>query len=286
MTIRSLLVPITGQAADKPVLETARLLGETFGAHVAVACLRPDPTVILQYTDGWTSPSLLNSAVAAAEQQSLSMAQKSKALFEQWRSEHGVPVVPTPFADTRISASWSEHVGTAGDLLSDIARFADIVAMRTLGDKGPVDGDLMLEAVLFDAGRPVLLVPRKYVNPLEGAVLVAWDGGREALRAVIAAMPLMGRAKSVQILTVGGNEGTKAEQLAAYLGWHGIAATVGDVSRGSKTIGEVVMREGQRTGASLLVMGGYHHGRTREILFGGTTRQVIAATKIPVLLAH
>lgn len=286
MTIRSILVPINAHPADKSVLEAAYTLGKAFAAHISVACIRPDPTEVLRYANDWSSPMVLDSAVAAAEQHSHSVAHRSQAMFERWRGSHQLPLGVMPDAESHVSTAWSDHVGASGFVLSDIARFSDLVMMRTLGDKGPIDGDLMLEAVLFDAGRPLLLTPRQPVDILAGTALIAWDGGREALRAVVAAVPIMARMRAVRILTVESDVGVNAEALAAYLAWHGVAAEVSDVVRGTKSIGDIVMREAQRARASLLIMGGYHHGRTRELLFGGTTRRIISATKVPVLLAH
>ncbi|HTJ65194.1 MAG TPA: universal stress protein [Alphaproteobacteria bacterium] len=286
MTIRSVLVPISGHPADKVVLENAFALATKFNAHIAVACMRPDPTEVFRYVDSWSAPSVLEGAVAAAEAHAQKVSQTSKAMFDRWREKHDLPIVARSSPATATSTSWAEYIGLAGDTLADIARFSDLVIMQTLDDKGPIEGDAMLEAVLFDAGRPVLLVPRKAVDLFGGNALIAWDGGHEALSAIVAAIPLIRRAKAVEILTVEPHTDTKAESLAVYLGSHGVTATVQDCVRGSKSIGEVVLREGKRSGASLLVMGGYHHGRTRELLFGGTTRRIIATTTTPVLLAR
>jgi nucleotide-binding universal stress UspA family protein len=286
MSIRCILVPINGHPADKAVLETAYALGTTFDAHIAVVHLRPDPKDILRYAGDWPAPSMLASAVGLAEKHSLTISKMSKAMFDEWREAHDLPISEGPSSATGISVSWAVYVGPSADTLADIARFHDLVAMRTLGDTGPIDGDLMLETILFDVGRPVLLVPHEAIDIFAGSTLVAWDGEQEALRAVVEAMPLMRRSKDVQILTVDTTEVAKGEYLAGYLAWHGIAATISNVVRKSQSVGEVVLAQGKRLNASLLVMGGYHHGRTRELLFGGTTRRIIATAGTPVLLAH
>jgi nucleotide-binding universal stress UspA family protein len=286
MSIRCILVPITGHPADKAVLETAYALGTTFGAHIAVACLRPDPKDVLRYAAYWTVPSALDSAVALAEEHSLTVGRTSKAVFDRWREEHDLSIAEGPSSTTGISVSWADYLGSPAETLADIARFCDLVAMRTLGDTGPIDGDLMLGSVLFDVGRPVLLVPNEAIDLFAGSTLIAWDGEHEALRAVVEAMPLMSRSKGVQILTVDAAKDVKAESLASYLGWHGIAATVRGAPRESQSVGEVVLAQAKSLNATLLVMGGYHHGRTRELLFGGTTRRIIATTATPVLIAR
>jgi nucleotide-binding universal stress UspA family protein len=38
--------------------------------------------------------------------------------------------------------------------------------------------------------------------------------------------------------------------------------------------------------ASYIVMGAYGHSRLRETVLGGVTRELIASTNVPLLLAH
>jgi nucleotide-binding universal stress UspA family protein len=158
--------------------------------------------------------------------------------------------------------------------------------MRGLGPNGPVDGDAMLEAVLFDAGRPVLLSPSVAPPSLFEGALIAWAGGREEVRAIAAALPLLGRMKQVAIRTIGAHEDAHSEELIAYLGHHGVTATAAHMDQAGRSVSETLLGEAKTLGASLLVMGGYHHSRTREAVFGGTTRQIISHVELPVLLAH
>ncbi|MDB5394823.1 MAG: putative universal stress protein UspA and related nucleotide-binding protein [Rhodospirillales bacterium] len=286
MSLRSLLVPVTGQTGDEMVLHAAFSLARNSDAHISVLCIRPDPTDVVQYAVEWSFPIMMDEAVAAAELHSAKVGRKASAMFERWRSSHELPISAAPSIGDGVSVSWQEHVGAPGPVLRDLSRFTDIVVTRSLAGYGSIEGDEILEATLFDSGRPVLIVPSKPVDNFSGTALIAWDGGREALRAVTAALPLLARMGTVRILTIDGDAGTKAKELALYLAWHGVHADVHDAVRGSATIGESVLSEASKIEAGLVVMGGYHHSRTREMLFGGATRDVIFACKIPVLLAH
>jgi len=119
----------------------------------------------------------------------------------------------------------------------------------------------------------------------EGA-LIAWAGGREEVRAIAAALPLLARMKQVAVRTIGAHDDAHTDELIAYLGYHGIAATAAQMQPNGKPVSETLLTEAKALGASLLVMGGYHHSRTREAVFGGTTRQIISHVELPVLLAH
>jgi hypothetical protein len=57
---------------------------------------------------------------------------------------------------------------------------------------------------VIGSGRPVLVIP--YAGTVDGIgrrALIAWDGTREAVRAVHGALPLLDRAEAVMLVYVG-----------------------------------------------------------------------------------
>ena len=286
MGLRALLLPVTGHHADDVALRIAFEIAQAFESHLSALCLRPDPVDIARYVADWTAPVMTGELVAAVESEAAAAAADAGAAFDEWRQRHGLPPGKERTGVNGVSVSWHERTGMPGVILRDAARFADLVVMRGLGPNGPVDGDAMLEAVLFDAGRPVLLSPVTPPPSLFEGALIAWAGGREEVRAIAAALPLLGRMKQVAIRTIGAHEDAHSEEMIAYLGYHGIAATAAQMQPAGKSVSEALLAEAKATGASLLVMGGYHHSRTREAVFGGTTRQIITHVELPVLLAH
>jgi nucleotide-binding universal stress UspA family protein len=281
------LLPVTGHHADDVALRIAFEIAQAFDSHLSALCLRPDPVDIARYVADWTAPVMTGELVAAVEHEAAAAAADAGAAFDAWRTRHGLPPDRERVGLNGVSVSWHERTGMPGPILRDAARFADLVVMRGLGPNGPVDGDAMLEAVLFDAGRPVLLSPTAAPASLFEGALIAWAGGREEVRAIAAALPLLSRMKQVAIRTIGAaHEDAHTEDLIAYLRHHGVAATAAQMQPGGKTVSETLLSEAKATQASLLVMGGYHHSRTREAVFGGTTRQIISHVELPVLLAH
>ena len=286
MGLRALLLPVTGHHADDVALRIAFEIAQTFDSHLSALCLRPDPIDIARYVADWTAPVMTGELVAAVESEAAAAARDAGAAFAEWRERHGLPPDTERAGVNGVSVSWHERTGMPGVILRDAARFADLVVMRGLGPNGPVDGDAMLEAVLFDAGRPILLSPAVAPPSLFEGALVAWAGGREEVRAITASLPLLGRMKQVALRTIGGHDDAHTEEMIAYLGYHGITATAARMDPGSRSVSETLLGEAKTMGASLLVMGGYHHSRTREAVFGGTTRQIISHVELPVLLAH
>jgi nucleotide-binding universal stress UspA family protein len=286
MSLRALLLPVTGHHADDVALRVALEIARAFHSHLQALCLRPDPVDIARYVADWTAPTITGELVAAVENEADAAAQDAGKSFEAWRARHGLPAGRAAGGGNGVSVSWDERTGAPGSILRDAARFADLVVMRGLGPSGPVDGDAMLEAVLFDAGRPVLLAPQSAPASLFDGALIAWAGGREEVRAVTAALPLLSRMQRVEVRTIGGDDDSKTDELIAYLAWHDIAAKAARMQPGERPIAETLLAEARAMGAGLLVMGGYHHSRTREVVFGGTTRQIISHVELPVLIAH
>jgi nucleotide-binding universal stress UspA family protein len=284
MTLRSLLVPVSGHAADEITLETALELARAFEAHLSAICIRPDPTDVVRYVAEWSYPILIEDAVATAQTHAADMAGKAAALFDGWRKRHRLPAPGT--AAGGVSLEWEERVGESGAVLRDLARFADLTVMRGLGEKGPVEGDGMLEAVLFDAGRPVLLAPAKGRKTIFGTALIAWDGGPEALHAVTASLPILARSRHVKVLSVNGDPHVKAADLIIYLHRHQVHADLVEITAAGGAVGAAVLTEARRLDADLLVMGAYRHSRMREVMFGGTTRHIVTNVELPVLMAH
>ena len=52
------------------------------------------------------------------------------------------------------------------------------------------------------------------------------------------------------------------------------------------TVGATLLAYVGRSQIDLLVMGAYGHSRLREMILGGATRHVLAATTVPILMAH
>ena len=95
---------------------------------------------------------------------------------------------------------FSAAAGTTGQALSRVARCFDAVVLPQ-PDPNAARGGEIVEACLFGSGRPLLIVPFIPVRAEIRTVLVAWDGGLPAARAVADALPILARARRVEILT-------------------------------------------------------------------------------------
>jgi nucleotide-binding universal stress UspA family protein len=178
-----------------------------------------------------------------------------------------------------------------GDISGDVSRLARYYDATVLQQPSPQEPDTsrIIEAVLFGSGRPVVIVPYIEAAPRLGTVLIAWDEGRPAARAVRDALPLLTLAERVVIVTVNGTTRSKhplQDGLARHLARHGIAVEQKSISKGGIDVADALLSYAADDSADLMVMGGYGHSRLREIVLGGTTRTILQSMTVPVLMAH
>ncbi len=186
------------------------------------------------------------------------------------------------------------QIGMVGDLVTSHARFADLVVLARDSDPATAaNADTVLEAALFGARTPVLLVPvgsDAVVLPPRRIVL-AWDQSPEALTATRAALPFLQSAEQVVITIVdpgayGAERSDPGGLLCQMLVRHGVRAEVSVLAKTLPRVSDVLARQVQDTNADMLVMGAYGHSRLREAILGGATRDTLHAAVVPVFMAH
>ena len=77
-----------------------------------------------------------------------------------------------------------------------------------------------------------------------------------------------------------------SERLRYTLSWHNPHTTVQRLKQDGQLPVETLLTAAAAAQADMLVMGGYGHGRMREIIFGGFTRHVLLGAGLPILMAH
>ncbi len=198
-----------------------------------------------------------------------------------------VMLADTPVAGAP-SATFRVETGEEALLLAAYGRTADLTVLGRARDGEAVTMDV-LEAVLLDSGRPLLIAPAQPVEHIGRHIAIAWKDTPEAARAVASATPLLHAADSVTVIAVQEDAHSKpesCERLRHALLWHNPATTLRVIPPGGEEPGEVLLATVAESSADLLVMGGYSHSRVREVVFGGFTRRVLRSAGLPVLMAH
>jgi nucleotide-binding universal stress UspA family protein len=174
------------------------------------------------------------------------------------------------------------------------ARHADLTIMLRPGGTRVADYRRdVFEAVLFTSGRPVLLVPPKWRGGALGRkIAVAWNGKREAARALADAAPLLDVADEIVVITVdakpdaNGVGPAPGADICAHLARRGLKVELRNLDGLGRPDAETLIAGAQACDADLLVMGGYGRARVREMVFGGVTRAIVDAAPLPVFMSH
>lgn len=179
--------------------------------------------------------------------------------------------------------------GLAADWVGVEARNRSLTIM--LRPAGAADENVrraIFESVLFESGKPVLLIPPKWRNASLGKrILIAWDGSRTAARAVSDAERFLAQAEQVSLFTVEcGTNDASGQSAAKHLRRMGLQCQQ-RCERGYRgDIDAIILREAEAVGADLIVMGGYGHARFQEMLFGGVTRSLVRTSPVPLFLSR
>lgn len=194
-------------------------------------------------------------------------------------------------ADAGVNAEWRSLESFSGDSAhSSIAsaRSCDLVVAMQGGPDGAAPD---VDALLYEAGRPVL------VTPLDGPalasfrrVIVAWNGSRECSRATFDALPFLLEAEGVEILVIDPPDSPTADEagadIAMALERHGATVTVHAENSGGLATEDIIRKRIADTGADLLVLGAYSHSWLKQLLFGGVTRSVLHSMPVTAFLSR
>lgn len=194
---------------------------------------------------------------------------------------------------TGILGSWKIGEGAASELLAWASRFHDLVVVeQTNPAKDEIDFDVAERCVL-SSGRPTLVVPFRGEIPSESRrILIAWNGSREAARAVQGALPFIAKAERVDVLLGRGKEAfgsiTKYPDvtIAEHLQHHAPLVEVRRTDASDAEAGAAILEAARKAGSDLLVMGAYGRSWFSEWVLGGATRHVLREMWLPVLMAH
>jgi nucleotide-binding universal stress UspA family protein len=150
----------------------------------------------------------------------------------------------------------------------------------------------VLDRALLETGAPMLILPPDWAeSPLGDNIVIAWNGGREALRAVHDAMPLLERAKKVTVFAFSSRPSAlrkSAQMLVDHLAAHGVKAEhISDwTNTGDLTAIEALFASLDTQDADLIVAGAFGHSRLYEGLFGGVSIDLMQQQSLPVLMSH
>lgn len=276
MPIKDVFLPLVGQPRGPALaaIETCVAVAADLGARITAVALEEDafvrPKVMLP------DAAEANGSLGAGDSQHLLDA------FTRATSRTGIR------AQSRSAKVPADQIAS---VLAEHGRFSDL----TLLPVTPHDSrtEHIIETLLFESGRPVLLCPEQRVDELRPEfenVMIAWDHSARAARAVGDALPILQAAALVRVVTVADDKSDAIVQsgtaLVDHLREHGVYASFETAKGNGSSIGKVLGSWANSHAIDAIVMGAYHHSRLNEIVWGGVTKTVIGEPPCWVMLSY
>lgn len=280
--MKTILIPVEDHDAMPAVLEGARQVARTFDSYMEGFAVRPSAA---SYASIEPVSSLAISAVYDPE-----AANHARDLFVGFMKANDVPAGPGEPAN--YSYGWPRADSAEDSLIGSLGRVFDLIVLGRPGPAAENPRTAPLEAALFEAGRPVLIMPTTVPKTIGRNVLVSWNRSTEQAHTNAYALPMLKLADKVTVLTVegGATAGPSGEEAARHLRQNGVKATALTIKRGDRVsgeaVGEITLEHADKLGCDLLVKCAYTQSRLRQMIFGGATRHVLTRANLPVMMAH
>lgn len=261
-------------AAAAGVIASAVSMARLFAAHI-------DAVAAVEHPDdrhGSLDPSGSGLEAVAAFEDAAGAAARNLLRFEDAAQEASLSFGKRLIADTTDTV---ERMLARASRLYDFSIIAqpDVATVR----------NAQPQAMLFDSGRPVILIPRGHRAGITlDHIGICWDGGRYAARALHDAMPLLELAGCIDIIAInqpGACLDSSAEALAARLGRRRLNVHVRQPKSNQLTIYRAIMAVAAEAESKLLVMGGYGHSKAGRFVLGGVTRDALEEMSLPTFMS-
>jgi len=289
MSYKVILSPVHGGEACKRALTSAYEIAKSSSGHIQALHVKTDSKEAVPLLGEGMSGSMIEEMIDLADRDAKERADAAKAMVDEFASANNIPITDNPAAAGGPSLSWLQEEGREDERLANRGRVVDLIVMGQPSDKTSHPSLLTLHAAIFETGRPVLMLPENAPGTVGKNVVIAWNGASEAANAVAGSMPLITVADKVTIVTVDTEKSIGrigGEELAHYLGCHGVAAECRSIDAQKNPVDQVISNFCSEIGSDLLVMGAFTHSRLIQIILGGVTRHIINNANVPVLLIH
>ena len=283
--MKRILAVLWGDDDGDVVLGSAFGVARLFGSRVVGIYVRPPAGEFIPSGD--FGMALSQDYLDRLHRESSAKAARLRAAFQEAASRLDIKPGDVGGSDG-VSAEWIEAEGSAAMFIGSYGRVFDLIVLRKPDPKISAETEILLEAALFESGRPILVVPNAKAVPHGGTTVVAWNGSTETASVLALGLPLLTKAGKVVIVTIEGGmtPGPTGAEVAQYLACHGITAGVRHVQLEGQTTGETFLRETTKLEGDLLFKGAYTQSRLRQLVFGGATRHILSNAQIPVLFAR
>lgn len=198
---------------------------------------------------------------------------------------------------SRLAVASSAHHVVQGDAATEISQHglcSDLIILGKEGSSNPDTRIDFLQYVIHNCGGPVVVVPAQASGQSRHEtgerILIAWNGGMPAARAVRSALPMLRHAREVDVAHLRSPslpdriKRDSMPELLAYLARHGIHADALHHD-GEEQPGLQLLQLAATLSSDMVVMGCVAHPRYPGVRLGGTTGAMLKSATIPVFMA-
>ncbi|SIO62745.1 Nucleotide-binding universal stress protein, UspA family [Bradyrhizobium erythrophlei] len=276
MAIRDLLLPLIGDATGSTIGAVEKCVAMAVGLDARITALALE-------TEANALPPTVADVLGATEiVQTAPTARALLAAFQAAARRCGGR------SEQRLERS---SIAGMIDAIAEEARLKDLSVVPVKPNDSLSEN--LVERLLFESGRPVLMCPEAAADALGTAfkeIVIAWDHTAPAARAVGDALPLLTNATQVRIVTAT-DRVTDAQRgsgaaLRRHLAEHSIEARLDTIRIEGSSVGKVFEAYIDQNAIDLLVMGGYRHSPVNEWFWGGMTNTIINDPPCWVFLSH
>ena len=276
----TILLPFNNIQPTGTVLDAARQMAGSQGYVEGAFCRQVLPIIA---GEGITLP---GDYLAEFEEEGRQQAEAARLKYLELLEARDIP-----FGDLDVSgfcAGWTEMVGSRPEGIGEYARLFDLVILGRSVEDSAVDWKTAAEAVMFDSGRPLLIVSDEIPATIGRKILLAWNGSTETARTLTGAMSILTDIDEVLVVTVEGAivSGPAGEDVCRHLNASGISSTAQTIDRGTSSVAQAVLEVADKFSADLIIKGAFTHSRLRQLIFGGPTSELLGASTLPILLSH
>jgi nucleotide-binding universal stress UspA family protein len=275
--IKDILVNLAIDYREDRARDYAISLADKLDAHLTGIAFSYEPALPIMAGIDTVPPEYIDGQRAENEK----AARRAKVNFQKTVGEAGLR-----------SDCYSANASAAGAaaLFARIGRHFDLAIVQQAEAMVP-ENDFLIEATLFEGGRPVIIVPYIHSAPSSFRhALICWDGSRPAARAIADAIPLLRRAPKIEVITFAEQDKITEEfpgaEIGQHLARHELEVEIKRIDVANIDVANAILSYAADASADLLVMGAYGHTRIREFVLGGVTNTILASMTVPVLMSH
>jgi len=245
----TILLPFNNTQPTATVLDAARQMVGSQGYVEGAFCRQVLPIIA---GEGITLP---GDYLAEFEEEGRQQAEAARLKYLELLEAIDIPLGDLDASGLR--AGWTEMVGSGPEGIGEYARLFDLVILGRSVEDSAVDWKTTAEAVMFDSGRPLLIVGDEIPATIGRKILLAWNGSTETARTLTGAMSILTDIDEVLVVTVEGAvvSGPAGEDICRHLNASGISSTARTIDRGTSSVGQALLEAADQFSADLIIKG-------------------------------